>query len=174
MITDDLDVQPGQKVLIQGGAGSVGSVAIQAALNRGAIVYATAKPADFDYLKSLGDVTPVDYHTAYENDLSDFDAVLDTIGGDVAIQSAKVLKQGGKLRNLTGFDEDAISKFDIDAVHTYQNGKRPNLAALLDDMAAGKIVVKVGDIKPFSVEALREAHSAARQASLAGKTVFTF
>lgn len=174
MITDDLDVQPGQKVLIQGGAGSVGSVAIQAALNRGAIVYATAKPADFDYLKSLGDVTPVDYHTAYENDLSDFDAVLDTIGRDVAIQSAKVLKQGGKLRNLTGFDEDAISKFDIDAVHTYQNGKRPNLAALLDDMAAGKIVVKVGDIKPFSVEALREAHAAARQASLAGKTVFTF
>lgn len=174
MITDDLDVQPGQKVLIQGGAGSVGSVAIQAALNRGAIVYATAKPADFDYLKSLGDVTPVDYHTAYENDLSDFDAVLDTIGGDVAIQSAKVLKQGGKLRNLTGFDEDAISKFDIDAVHTYQNGKRPNLEALLDDIAAGKIVVKVGDIKPFSVEALREAHAAARQASLAGKTVFTF
>ena len=174
MITDDLDVQAGQKVLIQGGAGSVGSVAIQAALNRGAVVYATAKPADFDYLKSLGNVTPVDYHTAYENELSDFDAVLDTIGGAVAIQSAKFLKQGGKLRNLTSYDDETMSAFDIDAEHTYLKGKRPNLAALYADMVAGKINVKVGEIKPFTVANLRDAHAAARQGSAAGKVVLTF
>lgn len=173
MIHRDLNVQPGQKVLIQGGAGAVGSVAIQAALNIGAKVFATAKPADFDYLKSFGNVTPVDYNTAYENELSDFDAVLDTIGGQVSIQSAKILKQGGLLRSLAGLDEDAIASFDIDAANTYSDGKRANLQALFDEMAAGKISIRIGQTLPFTLTNLRNIHEQARQHSLQGKTILT-
>lgn len=174
MIHRDLNVQPGQKVLIQGGAGSVGSVAVQAALNIGAQVYATAKPADFDYLKSFGDVTPVDYHTAYENELSGFDAVLDTIGGSVSVQSAKILKSGGILRGLAGLDEAALSAFDIDAANTFSDGKRPNLEALFADMVTGKIKLRIGQILPFTLTNLRNVHEQARQHSLQGKTVLTF
>lgn len=174
MIHRDLNVQPGQRVLIQGGAGSVGSVAVQAALNIGAQVYATAKPADFDYLKSFGDVTPVDYHTAYENELSGFDAVLDTIGGSVSVQSAKILKSGGILRGLAGLDEAALSAFDIDAANTFSDGKRPNLEALFADMVAGKIKLRIGQILPFTLTNLRNVHEQARQHSLQGKTVLTF
>lgn len=173
MIHRDLNVQPGQKVLIQGGAGAVGSVAIQAALNIGAKVFATAKPADFDYLKSFGNVTPVDYNTAYENELSDFDAVLDTIGGQVSIQSAKILKQGGLLRSLAGLDEDAIASFDIDAANTYSDGKRANLQALFDEMTVGKISIRIGQILPFTLTNLRNIHEQARQHSLQGKTILT-
>ncbi|KAA8439787.1 NADP-dependent oxidoreductase [Weissella paramesenteroides] len=174
MIYRDLNVQPGQKVLIQGGAGAVGSVAVQAALNIGAQVYATAKPADFDYLRSFGDVTPVDYHTAYENELSGFDAVLDTIGGSVSVQSAKILKSGGILRGLAGLDEAALSAFDIDAANTFSDGKRPNLEALFADMVAGKIKLRIGQILPFTLTNLRNVHEQARQHSLQGKTVLTF
>lgn len=174
MIHRDLNVQPGQRVLIQGGAGSVGSVAVQAALNIGAQVYATAKPADFDYLRSFGDVTPVDYHTAYENELSGFDAVLDTIGGSVSVQSAKILKSGGILRGLAGLDEVALSAFDIDAANTFSDGKRPNLEALFADMVAGKIKLRIGQILPFTLTNLRNVHEQARQHSLQGKTVLTF
>lgn len=174
MIHRDLNVQPGQKVLIQGGAGAVGSVAVQAALNIGAQVYATAKPADFDYLRSFGDVTPVDYHTAYENELSGFDAVLDTIGGSVSVQSAKILKSGGILRGLAGLDEAALSAFDIDAANTFSDGKRPNLEALFADMVAGKIKLRIGQILPFTLTNLRNVHEQARQHSLQGKTVLTF
>ncbi|KAA8458094.1 NADP-dependent oxidoreductase [Weissella paramesenteroides] len=174
MIHRDLNVQPGQKVLIQGGAGAVGSVAVQAALNIGAQVYATAKPADFDYLRSFGDVTPVDYHTAYENELSGFDAVLDTIGGSVSVQSAKILKSGGILRGLAGLDEAALSVFDIDAANTFSDGKRPNLEALFADMVAGKIKLRIGQILPFTLTNLRNVHEQARQHSLQGKTVLTF
>lgn len=174
MIHRDLNVQPGQKVLIQGGAGAVGSVAVQTALNIGAQVYATAKPADFDYLRSFGDVTPVDYHTAYENELSGFDAVLDTIGGSVSVQSAKILKYGGILRGLSGLDEAALSAFDIDAANTFSDGKRPNLEALFADMVAGKIKLRIGQILPFTLTNLRNVHEQARQHSLQGKTVLTF
>lgn len=174
MIHRDLNVQPGQKVLIQGGAGAVGSVAVQAALNIGAQVYATAKPADFDYLRSFGDVTPVDYHTAYENELSGFDAVLDTIGGSVSVQSAKILKSGGILRGLAGLDEAALSAFDIDAANTFSDGKRPNLEALFADMVAGKIKLRIGQILPFTLTNLRNVHEQARQHALQGKTVLTF
>lgn len=173
MIHCDLNVKSDQKVLIQGGAGAVGSVAIQAALNIGAQVFATAKPADFDYLKSLGNVLPIDYHTDYENELSDFDAVLDTIGGRVSIQSAKILKKGGLLRSLAGLDDAAIAEFDIDAASTYSDGKRPNLQALFNDMAAGKISIRIGQILPFTLANLRDVHEQARQHSLQGKTILT-
>lgn len=173
MIHRDLNVKPNQKILIQGGAGAVGSVAIQAALNIGAQVFATAKPADFDYLKSLGNVTPIDYHTAYENELADFDAVLDTIGGSVSIQSAKILKQGGLLRSLAGLDDAAVAEFDIDAANTYSDGKRPNLQALFNDMATDKISIRIGQILPFTLSNLRDVHEQARHHSLQGKTILT-
>ena len=174
MIVQDLDVQAGQKVLIQGGAGAVGSVAVQAALNRGAQVYATASPASFEYLRSLGDVIPVDYHTNYDETLHDFDAVLDTIGGDVALKSAKVLKTGGKLRNLTDYDEAALAAFNIDAQHAYLIGKRPILAALLADIAENKISLRIDYTAPFTLDNLKKAHQDARHGSLPGKVILTF
>ncbi|MDR3241252.1 MAG: NADP-dependent oxidoreductase [Lactobacillaceae bacterium] len=173
VIVNDLDVQAGQKILIQGGAGQVGAMAIQVALNLGATVYATVNPRDFDYLKSLGNVTPIDYHSAYENELKDFDGVLDTVGGKVAIQSAKILKDGGKLRSLATMPEQ-VQGYPIDAEHTYLQGKRLILAALLDDLAQGRVKIRIGQVLPFNLENVKTAHNEAREHSLAGKTVLQF
>jgi NADPH:quinone reductase-like Zn-dependent oxidoreductase len=174
-VTYDLAVQPGEKVLIQGGAGSVGAAAVQVALKAGATVYATAKPADFDFLKSLGDVTPVDYNTAYENDLRDFDAVLDTVGGDTMLKSAKILRPGGRLRALVGLDEEALAPYDIDAQWGSHASKGKQLAEFLDLIAAGDVTIRLAETEPFSVEALRAAHQAVRDHKApSGKVVLTF
>ncbi|MCM0582620.1 NADP-dependent oxidoreductase [Weissella diestrammenae] len=173
MIVRDLAVEAGQKILIQGGAGQVGAMAVQVALNRGAEVYATASPVDFDYLKSLGSVVPVDYHTAYEKELHDFDGVLDTIGGDVARQSAEILKPGGKLRNLTTIPAN-IQQYDIDVQHTYLEGRGELLQSLLNDLAAQRVTIRIGEILPFNRENMMAVHARARQKSLVGKTILTW
>lgn len=171
-VTTAMTVKAGQKVLIQGGAGSVGSTAVQTALYLGAQVYATAKPADFDYLVSLGDVVPVDYTTDYENTLSDFDAVLDTVGGTTTVKSAKILRTGGKLRSLVGVNESEISSYNIDAAAAVHKGKGAELAALFALIQAQKVKIRIGKVLPFTVENLRAEHQAVRDhKSGSGKVV---
>ncbi|MBX4173161.1 NADP-dependent oxidoreductase [Weissella viridescens] len=176
MILVDLNVQAGEKVLIQGGSGSVGSVAIQAALNRGAEVYATSSAAHFDYLQSLGDVHPIDYHTDYENDLSNFDAVLDTVGGATTVKSAQVLKTGGRLVNLSSDPqlEELSQRFSIDAKASYLAGKGALLSELLADIAADRITIKIADTKPFNQENLQADHALMRAESPVGKLILEF
>lgn len=173
-IVEDLDVEPGQKVLIQGGAGAVGSAAVQVALLRGAEVYATASPADFAYLQSLGAVNVVDYHSDYEAELSDFDAALDTIGRDVSIKSAKILKAGGKLRTVQAYDEALIAQYDIDAEFIFLQGTGVQLAALLDLIAAGKVNIRIAQVSHFNLANLRQAHQEMRKHAPKGKFVLSF
>ncbi|RRG18472.1 NADP-dependent oxidoreductase [Weissella viridescens] len=176
MVVENLDIQAGEKVLIQGGSGSVGSAAIQAALNRGAEVYATSSPAHFDYLESFGDVHPVDYHTAYEKDLSDFDAVLDTVGGTTTVKSAQVLKAGGRLVNLSSDPQlDELSeRYHITAKSAYLFGKGALLNDLFADIAAGRITIKIADTKPFNQANLQADHALMREESPVGKLVLEF
>ena len=62
-LVDRAQVHAGQKVLIHGGAGGIGHVAVQLARARGADVYATGSPANRDVILSLG-ATPIDYRAA--------------------------------------------------------------------------------------------------------------
>src|SRR3984885_11366353 len=70
------NVQPGQRVLIDGGAGGVGSSDVQIAKARGAYVIATASPSHYEFLRSLGADEVVDYHSVrFEEKLKDIDVV---------------------------------------------------------------------------------------------------
>jgi NADPH:quinone reductase-like Zn-dependent oxidoreductase len=97
------NVQRGQRVLIQGGAGGVGSSAVQIAKARGAYVIATASPSHDELLRSLGADEVVDYHTVrIEEKLKDIDVVLNTVDADTGTRSIAVLKPGGILVSVTG------------------------------------------------------------------------
>jgi NADPH:quinone reductase-like Zn-dependent oxidoreductase len=88
----------GQSVLIHGGAGGVGSLAVQLARWRHARVIATASGRDTAFLRSLGADDVIDYHaTRFEEALRDVDVVLDTIGGETRERSWRVLRKGGAL-----------------------------------------------------------------------------
>jgi len=93
---DAAAVQPGQRILVQGGAGGVGSYAVQLARTQGAHVTATASAANLDFVHSLGADAVIDYNaTPFETVAHDLDVVVDTVGGDVAVRSLQVLRPGG-------------------------------------------------------------------------------
>jgi NADPH:quinone reductase-like Zn-dependent oxidoreductase len=93
----------GERVLVHGGAGGVGSAAVQIAKARGAHVTATASARNHAYLRSLGADAVIDYRTRkFEDEVSDLDLVFDTVGGDTTQRSAKVLREGGRLLSIRG------------------------------------------------------------------------
>lgn len=97
------DIKRGQRVLIHGGAGGVGSTAVQLAHWRGAHVIATASTRNHEYLKSLGADEVIDYrNTRFEDAVRNVDVVLDTVGGDTLRRSPAVLREGGILLTLVG------------------------------------------------------------------------
>lgn len=97
------NVQPGQRVLIHGGAGGVGSAAVQIAKARGAYVIATASPNHNELLRSLGADEVIDYHSVrFEEKLRDIDVVLNTVDADTGARSIAVLRAGGILVSVFG------------------------------------------------------------------------
>ncbi len=97
------NVQPGERVLIHGGAGGVGSAAVQIAKARGAYVIATASPSHNELLHSLGADEVLDYHSVrFEEKLRNLDVVFNTVDADTGARSMAVLKPGGILVAVTG------------------------------------------------------------------------
>jgi len=96
-------VRPGQRVLVHGGAGGVGSAAVQIAKARGAQVTATASPNHAALLRSLGADEIIDYHDAQSEDsLRNFDVVLNTVDAATNLRSMAMLKPGGILVSVAG------------------------------------------------------------------------
>jgi NADPH:quinone reductase-like Zn-dependent oxidoreductase len=97
------DIKKGQRVLIHGGAGGVGSTAVQLAHWRGAHVIATASERNHEYLKSIGADEVIDYQTTrFEDVVKNVDVVLDNVGGDTLQRSPAVLREGGTLLTIVG------------------------------------------------------------------------
>lgn len=97
------NVQPGQRVLIHGGAGGVGSAAVQIAKARGAYVIATASPSHNELLRSLGADEVLDYHRVrFEEKLKDIDIVLNTVDAETAARSIAVVRPGGIIISVAG------------------------------------------------------------------------
>ncbi len=97
------NVQRGQRVLIQGGAGGVGSSAVQIAKARGAYVIATASPSHNALLRSLGADEVIDYHDAHaEEAIRNVDVVLNTVDAQTGERSVGMIKPGGILVSVVG------------------------------------------------------------------------
>jgi NADPH:quinone reductase-like Zn-dependent oxidoreductase len=97
------NVQRGQRVLIQGGAGGVGSAAVQIAKARGAYVIATASPSHNALLRSLGADEVIDYHDAHAEDaIRNVDVVLNTVDAQTGERSVGMIKPGGILVSVVG------------------------------------------------------------------------
>lgn len=96
-------VQAGQKVLIHAGSGGVGSIAIQLAKHLGATVATTTSGKNAQWVKALGADIIIDYKTTdFEQELKDYDVVLDTQGGKTLDKSLNVLKRGGRIISISG------------------------------------------------------------------------
>jgi NADPH:quinone reductase-like Zn-dependent oxidoreductase len=97
------DVHAGQRVLIHGGAGGVGSSAVQIAKAKGAYVIATASPRHAGLVRTLGADEVLDYNSVrFEEKVKDLDVVLNTVDADTGARSLGVLKPGGILVSVVG------------------------------------------------------------------------
>jgi NADPH:quinone reductase-like Zn-dependent oxidoreductase len=102
-LIETANVQRNQRVLIHGGAGGVGSIAVQLVHWRGAHVIATASERNHKYLQSLGADEVIDYRTTrFEDAARNVDVVLDTVGGETLARSPSVLSEGGLLLTIVG------------------------------------------------------------------------
>jgi len=95
-LVENMGLSKNQKILIHGGAGGIGSIAIQLANHIGAYVSTTVDINDNQFVQELGADQTIDYKSQkFEDLLHDYDAVYDTIGGDTYKRSFKVLKKDG-------------------------------------------------------------------------------
>src|SRR5579871_1031366 len=154
MLFDYAQMKAGQAVLIHGAAGNVGAYAVQLAKQAELQVFATAGPADVDYVRGLGAESVVNYKTTkFEDAVPPVDAVLDTVGGETQHRSFRVLKPGGILVSVispppqpAGF---RAAFFLVDVTAT----RLGTLARLLDSR---KLAANVGSVLPL--EEARMAH----------------
>lgn len=108
---DHGNLQPGQRVLILGGAGGVGLFAVQFARWKGAHVVSTASAANADFVRSLGAETVIDYTKArVEDEIHGVDLVFDTVGGAAPASALPTLKRGGMLVTIAGQPDEAKAK----------------------------------------------------------------
>jgi NADPH2:quinone reductase len=114
-IVDRARLQAGQTVLVQGGAGGVGHVAVQLAVALGAQVFATASARDHDFVASLG-ATPIDHraqsveqYVAALTEGRGFDLVVDTVGGATLDASFAAVKHFGHVVSALGWGTHALA-----------------------------------------------------------------
>ena len=171
-IEDTLEIEAGETILIQGGAGGVAGFAIQLAKQIGAHVITTASATNHDYLRALGADDCIDYTTQdFTGLVSDCDAVFETVGGDVAMRSFDVLKPGGRIAFIaSGPDAPRSPRDDVRALRPAVNRDRPHLERIVDLVSTGAI--RVPEITTFRLSEATEAHRISESQHLRGKLVF--
>jgi NADPH:quinone reductase-like Zn-dependent oxidoreductase len=137
----------GQKVLIHGGAGGVGSFAIQLAAWKGAFVATTVSEANVEFVRKLGATEIIDYRKAkFEEDVKDADVVLDLVGGDTLKRSFDAIKEGGRVVTIAASSELTEDPKAKEAFFIVEANRQQlmELAQLID----------AGDLQPIVSEVL--------------------
>jgi NADPH:quinone reductase-like Zn-dependent oxidoreductase len=164
-------LQAGQKILINGAAGGVGTLAIQLAKNNGAYIIGTASQRNVDFLKGLGADEVIDYTKEnVEEQLRDIDLVLDCIGGENQKQLVKVLKPGGMLVSIVGLN--SAVDFSAKQIRTAffmtkpSSGQLQLITALAD---IGKLIPVIAHT--LELEDIQKAHRISEAGHVRGKIV---
>jgi NADPH:quinone reductase-like Zn-dependent oxidoreductase len=169
---DTAGLNSGQRVLIHGAAGGVGSFAVQLAKWRGAYVIGTASARNQGFLRELGADEAIDYgKIRFETAVHDVDVVFDTVGGDLVERSWGALKEGGILVAIVNPPSaDQAAAHGVRQAHVTQQTevarKLTDLAKLID---SGKLKSVVETILPLAE--VRRAHELSQAGHTRGKIV---
>jgi NADPH:quinone reductase-like Zn-dependent oxidoreductase len=171
-IDDTLKLKAGETILIQGGAGGVASFAIQLARHLGARVITTASASNHDYLREIGADEIIDYNAVdFTRAVSDCDAVLDTVGGDVAQRSFAVLKPGGRAAFIaSGAQAPKPDRSDVVALRPSVGRDRRHLERIVALVALG--AVRPPDVTRYRLSEAEAAHRVSQSRHFRGKLVF--
>jgi alcohol dehydrogenase len=169
-IEEHINLQSGQRLLIQGGAGGIGSLAIQLAKLRGAHVAATVATDDVEFAKSLGADEVIDYKTQdFKTIVKDYDAAFVTASG-TQNDSLKVLKKGGILVSMVGPADEALAReYGVVVIPQMTQTSTSQLTRLAELIDSGKIKPQIE--KVFTFDQAREAYEYFEQKRPRGKVV---
>lgn len=170
-LEDHIKLKKNQKILIHGGAGGIGSIAIQLAKAIGAYVATTVSADDVDFARKLGADEAMDYKKEdFTKKLKGFDAVFSTVGGEVVDKSFTVLKSDGIIVSMLGSpNEEFAKKHGIVAVGQNTQTNADRLSRLAKYIESGKIKPQVD--KVFSLAKAKEAFEYLEKGSPRGKVV---
>ena len=131
-LTENIGLSKGQRILIHGGAGGIGSIAIQLAKYLGAEIATTVSANDKQFVQELGADVVIDYKSQnFEDLLHDYDSVFDTIGGQTYKRSFKVLKKGGIIVSmLEQPNSELMDRHDVKAIFQFTQADRERLTKL--------------------------------------------
>jgi len=188
-LVDRAHVAPGQSVLVQGGAGGVGHVAVQIAVARGARVFATGSATSQDLIARLG-ATPIDYRATPVADYVErhsggqgFDIVYDTVGGAMLDASFAAIRRFGHVVSALGWGTHALAPLSFQAgtysgvftllplltgIGREHHGEILREAAAL--VEAGKLIPML-DERRFDLGSVAEAHELVATGQARGKVV---
>lgn len=170
-LVEHANLQSGQKILIHGGAGGIGSTAIQLAKHLGAYVATTTTAKDADFVKELGADEAIDYENQEFSELiKDYDAVYDTVGGETFAKSYKVLKPGGVIVSMVAQEDKALSEqHKVIVISQFTRVTTERLKQLTELIDGG--VIKIQIDKVFPLEDAAEALEYLKSGQHRGKVV---
>jgi NADPH:quinone reductase-like Zn-dependent oxidoreductase len=171
-VEDTLKLQPGETILIHGGAGGVASFAIQLAKHIGARVITTTSAKNRDYVRGLGADEVIDYNAVdFTQAVANCDAVFDTVGGDVAQRSFAVLKPGGRAAFIaSGAQAPKPDRDDVASLRPPVGRARKPLERIAALYLAGTI--RAPEITLYRLSEAADAHRVSESRHLRGKLVF--
>ncbi|MEV4292411.1 NAD(P)-dependent alcohol dehydrogenase [Nonomuraea bangladeshensis] len=177
-LRDKARLQPGERLLVRGGSGGVGVVAVQLGRALGAHVTALAGARNLDLVRELGAHEAHDYRTTGPADLAPFDVVLDTVGTEHPAYRRLLTPRGRMVAIAFDLDRTAASLAYVvlSAVHGRRrvrvfSGTQDH--RLLADLAR---YVESGAIRPvvdtvYPLADIAEAHRALEAGGVRGKVV---
>ncbi|MGH2485507.1 MAG: NADP-dependent oxidoreductase [Ktedonobacterales bacterium] len=163
----------GQRVLIHGAAGGVGTYAVQLAHWAGAQVLATASARTTDFLRDLGADHIIDYATTrFEDVAHDLDVVFDLVGGDTLTRSWQVVREGGVLVSIVGPPPtEQAQRPGVRFVFFIVEPSGEQLRQIGGLLESGQVRPIVDQVLPLT--AARQAYDAAIHGHPRGKIVLT-
>jgi NADPH:quinone reductase-like Zn-dependent oxidoreductase len=170
-LVDHAEVQPGQRVLVQGGAGGVGSFVTQLAAALGARVTATVHAPDAEHVLTLGAERAITDQESLDSEKGAFDAVIDAVGKETPEGLFAALRRGGRLITLQEPpSQEMADKYGVTALFFVVTANRDRLARVADMIDTGKLKVSVAATFPLA-DGRAAYQSGASRRHRPGKTV---
>ena len=168
---DHAEVSQGDRVLVHGAGGGVGSYALQLARWKGAHVIATCSATKADLVRELGADEVIDYaRTRFEEEVGGVDAVLDTVGGETLERSWGVIRKGGTLVTIVDDAPEAkATGYGVRGVSMLVEPSRSQLNEIARLVDQGKVRPIVKGVFPLSDA--RTAYEKGLSGHNTGKTV---
>ena len=170
-LVENMELSKDQKILIHGGAGGIGSIAIPLAKNLGAYVATTASSDDKQFVQSLGADKIIDYKSQdFEELVHDYDAVYDTVGGQTYTKSFNVLKKGGIIISmLEQPNSELIQRFGVKAIFQFTQVNKDRLTQLAQWIDQNNIKMHID--KTFSLDESAKALDYVKDVHPRGKVI---